>query len=57
MAGKGSEIPAAIPRRSQRDVHLDSAGPVDVRIVSGKDAGKEVPLMERTAADLHEPSD
>ncbi len=40
-----------------RDVHVDSAGPVDVRIVSGKDAGKEVPLMERTADDLREPSD
>ncbi len=41
----------------QRDIHVDSAGPVDVRIVSGKDAGKEVPPMERTASDLHEPSD
>jgi potassium efflux system protein len=35
----------------QRDLHVDAAGPLDVRIVTGKDAGKSAPFLERTTAD------
>jgi len=35
----------------QRDVHFDPSGPLDVRVVTGKDAGKSVPLPRRTTAD------
>ena len=41
----------------QRDVHLDSSKAFDVRIVSGKHAGKDVPMPERTAADLPDATD